>query len=187
MKILIFDNYDSFTYNIVHAVRQLGYSCDVYRNDQIALDDINWYDKIILSPGPGLPSESGILPDLLMRYATTKSIMGICLGVQAIGERFGASLRNLSEVVHGIQTPINITADDYILSGLPETFPAGRYHSWVVDRKGLPDDLVITAVDDKGEIMGLRHREYDVHGIQFHPESVMTPNGPQIIDNFLKQ
>lgn len=186
METLIFDNYDSFTYNIVHAVRHLGYSCQVRRNDRITLDEIDRYDKIILSPGPGLPSESGLLPALLERYAATKSILGICLGVQAIGERYGARLRNLSEVMHGLQTPIHVTASDYIFEGVPTTFPAGRYHSWVVDGTGLPDELVVTARDDAGEIMGLRHQLHDVHGIQFHPESVMTPDGTRIIDNFLK-
>lgn len=185
MRILIFDNYDSFTYNIAHAVARLGYSCDVRRNDKISLAEIEAYDKIILSPGPGLPSESGIMPQLLERYATTKSILGICLGEQAIGERFGARLRNLSQVMHGVQTTIGVVADDYIFNDLPRTFPAGRYHSWVVDRDHFPGCLVITAVDEKGEIMGIRHRSCDAHGIQFHPESVMTPDGLMIINNFL--
>lgn len=185
MKILIFDNYDSFTYNIAHAVRELGYEPDVIRNDKIALEDIDVYDKIILSPGPGLPSESGILPDLLKCYAPKKSILGVCLGEQAIGECFGGKLRNMSTVMHGLQTPIHRVAEDYIFDGLPQTFPGGRYHSWVVDKAGFPDSLVITAEDDKGEIMGLRHKEYDVHGIQFHPESVLTPDGLRIIENFL--
>lgn len=186
MKILVFDNYDSFTYNIVHAVRELGFVPDVYRNDCIALDDIARYDKIILSPGPGLPSESGLLPELLKSYAATKSILGVCLGHQAIGERFGARLRNLDCVMHGLQTPIRQVASDYIFEGLPAVFPAGRYHSWVVDAVGLPDDLVVTAVDEKGDIMAMRHSSLDVHGIQFHPESVLTPDGIKIIENFLK-
>ncbi|MGN1246391.1 MAG: anthranilate synthase component II [Muribaculaceae bacterium] len=186
MNILIFDNYDSFTYNIVHAVRELGFAPDIYRNDCIALADIDRYEKIILSPGPGLPSESGILPDLLKHYAATKSILGVCLGHQAIGECFGAKLRNLDCVMHGLQTPIKLCDDDYIFAGLPEVFPAGRYHSWVVDKADFPADLVITAEDEKGEIMALRHASLDVHGIQFHPESILTPDGIKIINNFLK-
>ena len=187
MKLLIFDNYDSFTYNIVHAVRQLGYEPDVARNDRITLDEIANYDKIILSPGPGIPSESGLLPDLLATYADSKPILGICLGEQAIGERFGARLLNLPTVYHGIQTPIQVIADDYLFDGLPATIPVGRYHSWVVDREGFPEDeLEITAVDDEGRVMALRHRRYDVRGVQFHPESILTPDGLKMIDNWLK-
>lgn len=186
MKILIFDNYDSFTYNIVHAVRELGYEPDIIRNNKLTTADVEKYDKIIISPGPGLPCESGILPELLKKYAPTKSILGVCLGEQAIGECFGATLRNMDTVMHGIQTPIKQVSEDYIFEGVQETFPAGRYHSWVVDKKNFPDELTITAEDEKGEIMGLRHKKYDVHGIQFHPESILTPDGIKILDNFLK-
>ncbi len=186
MKILIFDNYDSFTYNIVQIVKDLGFQPDIRRNDRISLDEVKQYDKIILSPGPGLPSESGILNDLIRTYAPTKSIFGICLGVQAIGEVFGARLLNLPTVFHGVSTPIHTTvSDEYTFDGIPQTFSAGRYHSWVVDKQNLPPDLQITAESDEGLIMGLRHTRYDVRGVQFHPESVLTPHGSEIIRNFL--
>ena len=185
MKILILDNYDSFTYNIVHAVRNLGYNPDVIRNDKISIDDVAAYDKIILSPGPGIPSEAGIMPELIKIYAASKSILGVCLGEQAIGESFGANLLNMPDVMHGLQTDISIIADDYIFNGLPHTFKAGRYHSWVVDNIGFPDSLTITALDAQGRIMALRHTVYDVHGVQFHPESILTPDGELIIKNFL--
>lgn len=187
MKLLIFDNYDSFTYNIVHAVRQLGYAPEVYRNDCIALEDVGKYDKIIISPGPGIPSESGILPELLRAYTPVKPILGICLGEQAIGECFGARLLNLPQVYHGIRTPIDIVADDYIFAGLPRSIPVGRYHSWVVDNADFPSEqLEVTARDAEGHIMALRHKRYDVRGVQFHPESILTPDGNRILDNWLK-
>lgn len=184
-KILVFDNYDSFTYNIVHLVRELGYETEAYRNDKITLDEIGRYDKIILSPGPGLPCESGLLPELLYRYAAEKSILGICLGEQAIGECFGAHLRNLDKVYHGIATPVRIIAPDPLFEGLGDRMDVGRYHSWVVERDGLPDCLAVTAEDDKGEIMALAHRFYDVRGVQFHPESVLTPKGAGMMKNWL--
>ncbi|MBD5301008.1 MAG: aminodeoxychorismate/anthranilate synthase component II [Bacteroides sp.] len=186
MKLLIFDNYDSFTYNIAHAVRLLGVEPDVRRNDKITLDEIADYDKIIISPGPGIPSEAGILPQLLERYAGEKPILGVCLGHQAIGERFGAKLRNLSTVYHGVQSTVRLTADDYIFAGIPSEFEVGRYHSWVVDRESLPAELEVTAVSPDGEIMAMRHRTLDVRGVQFHPESVLTPYGLEIIDNWLR-
>ncbi len=186
MRLLIFDNYDSFTYNIAHAVRSLGYDFDVRRNDRISLDEIGEYDKIIISPGPGIPSESGILPEMLGRYATEKPIFGVCLGVQAIGERFGARLKNLADVYHGVCTPVKITADDYIFEGLAGEIDGGRYHSWIVDSEGLPADLEVTAVDDNGYIMALRHRRFDIRGVQFHPESILTPDGTKIFENWLK-
>ncbi|MCI8999329.1 MAG: aminodeoxychorismate/anthranilate synthase component II [Muribaculaceae bacterium] len=185
MRLLIFDNYDSFTYNIAHAVRELGIIPDVRRNDKITLKEIEVYDKIIISPGPGIPSEAGILPELLEHYATVKPILGVCLGHQAIGERFGASLRNLSTVYHGVQSRIHLVADDYIFAGLPSEFEVGRYHSWVVDRSTLPSELQVTAFSPDGEIMAMRHREYDVRGVQFHPESILTPEGMTIIENWL--
>jgi anthranilate synthase component 2 len=185
MRLLILDNYDSFTYNIVHAIRELGVTPDVIRNDRIALSDFEAYDKIIISPGPGIPSEAGILPDFLREYATCKPILGVCLGHQAIGERFGAKLLNLPQVYHGIQTPVNVIDRDYIFEGLPDRFNVGRYHSWVVDNHDLPDDLVVTANDDNGCIMALRHKDYDVRGVQFHPESILTPDGLQIFKNWL--
>lgn len=186
MKLLILDNYDSFTYNIVHAVRELGVEPAVRRNDKITLDEVDNFDKIIISPGPGIPSEAGILPQLLERYAGSKPILGVCLGHQAIGECFGAKLRNLPEVYHGIKSQISITVPDYIFAGLPDRIDVGRYHSWVVDKNNLPDCLEVTAVSDDGEIMAMRHRTLDVRGVQFHPESILTPQGLTIIDNWLK-
>lgn len=186
MRLLIIDNYDSFTYNIVHAVRMLGVEPHVRRNDCISIDEIDGYDKIIISPGPGIPSEAGILPQMLDIYATRKPILGVCLGHQAIGERFGARLRNLSEVYHGIRSVITLTRpDDYIFAGLPAELEVGRYHSWVVDREGLPDCLEVTAFSPDGEIMAMRHRTFDVRGLQFHPESILTPLGSRIIANWL--
>ena len=188
-KILLFDNYDSFTYNLLHAVKELGYTeVDVIRNDQISLDEVDQYDKILLSPGPGIPSESGILLPLIKRYASTKSIMGVCLGEQAIGEAFGATLFNLPEVIHGVQTPIRIIDEGEVLfRNLPAEIMGGRYHSWVVSRDNFPyDELEITAEDENGQIMALRHRTYDVRGIHFHPESVLTPQGKVILKNWLE-
>lgn len=186
MNILIFDNYDSFTYNIVHAVRHLGVNPDVIRNDKLKVEDAARYDKIIISPGPGIPSEAGILPELLTVYASQKPILGVCLGHQAIGECFGATLRNLDQVYHGVQTDIDILSDDYIFDNLPRRLPVGRYHSWVVDSLNLPDSIEITAKSDDGEIMALRHKSFDVRGVQFHPESVLTPNGLTMLENWIK-
>ena len=187
-KILIFDNYDSFTYNLVHAVKSLGYNqVDVIRNDKIDLSSVAQYDKIILSPGPGLPEEAGLLLPLIEQYAKTKSILGVCLGHQAIGEVFGARLENIPFVFHGVQTPALIIAEDYLFTGLPEKIMVGRYHSWIVSKENFPPELEITAVDEEGNIMALKHRCFDVHGVQFHPESILTPEGHLIIQNFLKQ
>lgn len=186
-KILLFDNYDSFTYNLVHAIKSLGYSeVDVKRNNKIELADVNQYDKIILSPGPGVPEEAGIMLDLIKEYAETKSILGVCLGHQAIGQVFGAGLTNIPNVFHGVQTPIKIVGNDYIFNGLPEEIAAGRYHSWIVSKENFPADLVITAVDNSGDFMALKHRTLDLHGVQFHPESILTPDGIKIINNFLE-
>ena len=186
MKLLILDNYDSFTYNIVHAVRQLGVEPTIRRNDCITLDEVEAFDKIIISPGPGIPSEAGILPRLLERYAESKPILGICLGHQAIGQRFGAQLRNLSQVYHGIRSTITITRpDDYLFQGLPGQIEVGRYHSWVVDAEGLPPCLEVTAISPDGEIMAMRHTSLDVRGVQFQPESILTPQGLRIIQNWL--
>jgi anthranilate synthase component 2 len=187
-KILIFDNYDSFTYNLVHAVKSLGYNeVDVIRNDKIDLSSVAQYDKIILSPGPGLPEEAGLLLPLIEQYAKTKSILGVCLGHQAIGEVFGARLENIPFVFHGVQTPAQIIAEDYLFTGLPEKIMVGRYHSWIVSKENFPPELEITAVDEEGDIMALKHKHLDVHGVQFHPESILTPEGHLIIQNFLKQ
>lgn len=186
MKLLILDNYDSFTYNIVHALKSLGVTPTIRRNDSLTLDEIDGFDKIIISPGPGIPSEAGILPAMLDRYATSKSILGICLGHQAIGERFGARLRNLPEVYHGIKSEITLTVpDDYIFRGLPEKIDVGRYHSWVVDKDGFPECLEVTAVSPDGEIMAMRHKSLDVRGVQFHPESILTPMGITILSNWV--
>lgn len=186
MKILVFDNYDSFTYNLVHAVKKLGYTdVEVHRNDQIAINDIAQYDKIILSPGPGLPAESGILLDLIRTYAPTKSILGVCLGEQAIAEAFGGKLINLPEVHHGVSSDIHILEEDILFKGLPEKMQVGRYHSWAVEKSSLPKCLKITAVDDEGMIMALAHKTYDVRGVQFHPESVLTPDGEIMLSNWL--
>lgn len=187
MKIAMIDNYDSFTYNLVHLVKALGAEVTVYRNDCFRLEDLEAYDKIMLSPGPGIPSEAGLLLDVIRRYAGCKPILGICLGEQAIGEVFGGSLVNLSEVFHGVQTPCTLTADDYIFAGLPRSIAVGRYHSWVVDAASLPSCLEATALSDEGQVMALRHREYDIRGIQFHPESVLTPDGPAMLRNWIEK
>lgn len=187
MKILVFDNYDSFTYNLVHLVEKiLHQKVDVFRNDKITLEDVKAYDKIILSPGPGIPEEAGLLLPLIKEYASTKSILGVCLGHQAIGEAFGATLINLDTVYHGVATPIKITnSQSKILKGLGDTISVGRYHSWIVNEKDLPGELEITAVDDNGFIMGLQHKTFDVQAVQFHPESVLTPDGEKIMRNWL--
>jgi anthranilate synthase component 2 len=186
MKILVFDNYDSFTYNLVHLVEKITHKkVDVYRNDQIPLEKIKEYDKIILSPGPGIPSEAGLLLDVIKEYAPTKSILGVCLGHQAIGEVFGGELENLSSVFHGVATSCQISTDNVLFKGLPEEIEVGRYHSWVVKEEGFPEELEITARDSNNYIMGLQHKKYDVKGVQFHPESVLTPDGEKILRNWL--
>lgn len=185
-KILVLDNYDSFTYNLVHAVKKLGFKhVEVHRNDQISLEEIARFDKIILSPGPGVPSESGILLDVIKTYAATKPILGVCLGEQAIAEAFGGALTNLSEVHHGVSSMVNVLENDILFDGLEKTIEVGRYHSWAVDKSKLPDCLTITAVDEEGMIMALAHKTYDVRGVQFHPESVLTPDGEQMLKNWL--
>ena len=186
MNIVIIDNYDSFTYNLSHLLKELGATVSVVRNDQFQLEQLEQYDKIILSPGPGIPSEAGLLIAVIRHYAGRKPILGVCLGHQAIGEVFGGTLVNLSEVYHGIATPCSIVADDSIFRGLPRRIEVGRYHSWVVDRENFPDCLEITAESDDGQIMALRHRQYDIRGIQFHPESVLTPDGHAMLANWLK-
>jgi anthranilate synthase component 2 len=186
MKIVIIDNYDSFTYNLSHLVKSLGVEVTVLRNDRFALPDLEAFDKIILSPGPGIPSEAGLLLDVIRTYAGRKPMLGVCLGHQAIGEVFGARLENLSEVFHGVATEGTQYGNDPIFQGLPQRIVMGRYHSWVVSREGFPDCLEITAQSDEGQIMALRHRQYNIHGIQFHPESVLTPQGATIISNWLK-
>jgi anthranilate synthase component 2 len=186
MKILVFDNYDSFTYNLVHLVEKItNQKVMVVRNDQITLEEVAAYDKIILSPGPGIPSEAGLLLPLIKQYAASKSILGVCLGHQAIGEAFGATLENLSTVYHGVATPIKIDNSNYLFNGLTDTIEVGRYHSWVIANNNFPDTLKVTATDENGLIMAIEHTAYDVCGVQFHPESVLTPNGETVIKNWL--
>lgn len=188
MKILLFDNYDSFTYNLLHILKELGTEVEVRRNDKISLEEVDRFDKILLSPGPGIPEEAGILLPLIRQYAPTKSILGVCLGEQAIGQAFGARLINLQEVHHGVCSDIRLLSADPLFAGLEPGFRAGRYHSWVVSREDFPDCLEITAEDtEEGQIMALRHKTYDVKGIQFHPESVLTPKGKTILKNWIEQ
>jgi anthranilate synthase component 2 len=192
MKILVFDNYDSFTYNLVHLVEKITHiKVDVHRNDQITMEKVKEYDKIILSPGPGIPEEAGMLLPLIKEYATSKSILGVCLGHQAIGQAFGGTLVNLSTVYHGVATPVKVKSDklkatSFLFDGLEDTIEVGRYHSWVVSNENFPEDLEITAEDENGMIMALQHKKFDVQGVQFHPESVLTPFGEAIIRNWLK-
>ena len=187
MKILVFDNYDSFTYNLVHLVEKITHTkVDVFRNDKIPMEKVKEYDKIILSPGPGIPSEAGMLIPLIKEYAATKSILGVCLGHQAIGEAFGGTLTNLSTVYHGVALPCKLqTANCKLFSGMPNVFEVGRYHSWIVSKESFPDELEITAEDDNGLIMAMQHKTYDVQAVQFHPESVLTPDGERIMRNWL--
>lgn len=190
MKILVFDNYDSFTYNLVHLVEKITHEkVDVFRNDQIALEKVKEYDKIILSPGPGIPEEAGLLLPLIKEYASTKSILGVCLGHQAIGEAFGGTLINLSTVYHGVATPIEVdeSKKSKLFEGMNKTIEVGRYHSWIIDEKNFPAELEITARDENNYIMALQHKKYDVQGVQFHPESILTPDGEMIMKNWLKQ
>ena len=186
MKIVIIDNYDSFTYNLSHLVKELGADVTVFRNDKFLLNEIEQYDKIILSPGPGIPSEAGLLLDVIRTYRGRKPMLGVCLGHQAIGEVFGARLTNLSTVYHGVATEGTQYGNDPIFRGMPKRIIMGRYHSWVVDSTSLPECLEVTAMSDDGYIMALRHRHYDIHGIQFNPESVLTPEGRQIVKNWLE-
>lgn len=185
MKIVIIDNYDSFTYNLAHLVKEIGAEVIVVRNNQFELNQLEIYDKIILSPGPGIPSEAGLLMDVIREYAGKKPILGVCLGHQAIGEVFGAKLENLSEVFHGVATEGSQLGNDYIFEGLPNRIIMGRYHSWVLSKEDFPPCLEITAESDEDQIMALRHKKYDIHGIQFHPESVLTPEGKKIIKNYI--
>lgn len=188
MNILLIDNYDSFTYNLSQYLEEEGgedVEVTVWRNDQFGLDDVERFDKIVLSPGPGVPDEAGLLKAVIRRYAPTKPILGVCLGEQAIGEVFGAEIYNLNTVFHGIQSSVRIVASDYIFDNLSDSIKVGRYHSWVVGKEDFPAELEVTAVSDEGQVMALKHRRYDVHGIQFHPESILTPEGRTIIRNFI--
>jgi anthranilate synthase component 2 len=193
MRILVFDNYDSFTYNLVHLVEKITHSrVEVFRNDQIPLEKVKEYDKVILSPGPGIPSEAGLLLPLIREYAATKSILGVCLGHQAIGEAFGGRLTNLSSVYHGVATPVTVVKREApagshgVFEDLPDTLEVGRYHSWIIERNSMPEELEVTAEDENGFIMALQHKTYDVQGVQFHPESVLTPKGEEMMRNWLK-
>jgi anthranilate synthase component 2 len=183
-RILVIDNYDSFTYNLVHYLEDLGCEVVVKRNDQLKLEEVDEFEKIVLSPGPGIPDEAGLLKEIIAKYAPTKSIFGVCLGQQAIGEVFGGNLINLDEVYHGVATKINLQKEEPLFKGLPGEIVVGRYHSWVVDPE-LPDVLEATSFDENGQLMSLRHKSYDVCAVQFHPESVLTPEGKQILKNWL--
>ena len=186
-RILIIDNYDSFTYNLVHLVNEIGLQCEVWRNDKFAIDDVDAFDRIILSPGPGIPAEAGLLLEVIEKYASSKSIFGVCLGQQAIAEVFGGKLYNLSQPMHGIATPILVTdQEEKLFVGLPQSFKVGRYHSWVVDEKAIPGSLTVTAIDEAdNSVMALRHNQFDVRGVQFHPESVLTEYGKKLMQNWL--
>lgn len=185
MKIAIIDNYDSFTYNLAHLIRELGAEVDVFRNDQFDMPQLAVYDKLVLSPGPGIPSEAGLLLDVIRTYQGVKPMLGVCLGHQAIGEVFGATLVNLPEVYHGVATEISQKGNDYIFDNLLDRIEVGRYHSWAIGHDGFPDVLEITAESDDGCIMAVKHKTMDIHGIQFHPESVLTPLGKNIVSNWL--
>ena len=185
-KIVVIDNYDSFTYNLVHYLEALNTEVTVYRNDEFELDELLKFDKILLSPGPGIPEEAGLLKAVIQKYASSKSILGVCLGQQAIGEVFGGNLINLDKVFHGVATKVEVAVtDERLFAHLPNEFEVGRYHSWVVNSVDFPDVLEITSVDESGQIMSLRHKTFDVKGVQFHPESVLTPNGKQILENWI--
>ncbi len=187
MKILVLDNYDSFTYNLVHLIRENGYAVDIFRNDKISLVEVARYDKILLSPGPGIPDEAGIMKQVVREYGPTKSILGICLGHQGIAEVYGATLFNIPKVLHGVTSLTEIKdQDEYLFKDVPVKFQATHYHSWAVLPESIPPELRVTAVNDEGMIMGLRHLKFDVKGLQFHPESIMTPEGPKMIKNWLK-
>ena len=187
MKLLVLDNYDSFTYNLVHLIEKVSnIKFEVIRNDKISIEDINAYDKILLSPGPGLPKDAGIMPELIKQYGSSKSILGVCLGLQAIGEAYGATLKNLDTVYHGLATPIKIVADDILFKNCPATFTVGRYHSWVINNQSFPDDLQITSIDADGHIMAAKHKTNDVRGVQFHPESILSEYGETMMKNWLE-
>ena len=187
MKIVIIDNYDSSTYNLSHLIKEIGAEVTVIRNGQFTLNQLEPFDKIVLSPGPGIPSEAGLLLDVIKTYKGRKPILGVCLGHQAIGEVFGGTLENLSDVFHGVATEGTQFSNDYIFDSLPKRITMGRYHSWVVSRENFPTSLEVTAVSDEGQIMALKHKNYDIHGIQFHPESVLTPEGKTIVKNFIER
>jgi anthranilate synthase component II len=188
MKILVLDNYDSFTYNLVHIVRALGYTPDIHRNDKIAVEDVKKYDKIMLSPGPGVPDEAGIMKQVIKEYGPSKSILGICLGHQGIGEVYGAQLFNIPKVLHGVTSKTEVKDEtEYLFEGVSKEFQATHYHSWAIVPESINSELTVTAVNDEGLVMGVRHKKNDVRGLQFHPESIMTPEGPKMIENWLRK
>ena len=187
MKVVVIDNYDSFTFNLTHLVKELGVEVDVLRNNSFQLEDLEKYEKLIFSPGPGIPKEAGLMEDVIRYYAGKKPMLGVCLGEQAIGEVFGARLLNLSQVFHGMQTSIYVQHEDPLFDGLPKELQVGRYHSWVVDKDQFPECLEITALSPEGYIMALRHKSYEIYGVQFHPESVLTPQGKEMMSNFLNR
>lgn len=185
-NIIVIDNYDSFTFNLVHYLEDLNCKVTVFRNDEFSLDELTTFDKILLSPGPGVPNDAGLLKEVIKKYAATKSILGVCLGLQAIAEVFGGKIINLNKVFHGVATPVKKTAiNETLFEGLPPVFEVGRYHSWVVDKTNLPEELEITSLDSNNNIMSLKHRHFDVKGIQFHPESILTPQGKKILENWI--
>ena len=187
MKILVIDNYDSFTYNLVHALKKFdGVTVVVKRNDEVADQEPDLYDKIVFSPGPGLPSEAGKLLSIIKKYKGKKPMLGVCLGHQAIAESFGGSLQNMNNVLHGVATPITVVGESYLFRDLPQTFDAGRYHSWIVEKESFPEVLEITSTDKEGRIMSFQHREFDIQGVQFHPESILTPIGEKILENWVR-
>ncbi len=185
MRVLVVDNYDSFVYNLVHYLEEMDCEVTVQRNDDISLDEVEEYDKILLSPGPGIPNEAGLLKEIIKKYAPYKSILGVCLGHQAIVEVFGGKIVNLNEVYHGISTPIKVVQKDILYQNVPETLQVGRYHSWVASPE-LPKDLEVTAIDEQGQVMSLKHKKYDLYGVQYHPESVLTPYGKEILKNWVE-
>lgn len=187
MKILVLDNYDSFTYNLIHYIKELSSdTVDVFRNDEISIEQVAMYDKILLSPGPGIPSEAGIMPQVIKTYGVSKCILGVCLGHQAIVEAYGGEIYNMPQVYHGVESLLTITSTDILYNDIPPTFTAGRYHSWNAVKNTLPDCFEITAVDESGEVMSIKHKSHNVRGVQYHPESVLTPEGKKIIKNWLE-
>ena len=187
MNILVIDNYDSFTYNLVHTLKKFeGVTVTVKRNDQVDAIEASAYDKLLFSPGPGIPEEAGNMPAIIKALAGKKPMLGVCLGHQAIGEAFGGTLRNMNQVLHGIATPVTVVANSYLFDGLPETLEVGRYHSWIVDTEALPEALEVTAIDNEGRIMALQHKAFDIQGVQFHPESVLTPLGEKMLENWAR-
>lgn len=187
-KILVIDNYDSFTYNLVHILRELGLSADmvIRRNDEFQLSEVDDFESILLSPGPGVPSQAGLMPEVIKQYGATKNILGVCLGHQGIGEAYGAELHNLKQVFHGVTSKVKLTGKDELFEAIPEEFEVCRYHSWVIKSDGLPENIIVTAVDPEGTIMAIRHKEYNVRGVQFHPESIMTEHGKKLIENWIQ-